>query len=192
MHAEPTLEELLVQHQGDMIRRLRRRGAGLLRYESEEDLAQGVHLRALQGADNFEYRGENAFFAFLASLVRAHVSDRHEYWMAARRNGGAMVRVTQVGPRSDPGHAPGVDPTAGITGPVTFAQRRDQLALAAQAVDVLLPRDQKLVAMIQEGLTIEEIAQALELSYDAAERARLRAIERFKKSYELLAGEPLP
>jgi RNA polymerase sigma factor (sigma-70 family) len=183
----PTLEELLVEHHDELLRRLRRRGAGLLRYESEEDLAQGVHLRALRSAEGFAYRGEAAFQGWLAQLVRAHVADRHEYWTAARRNGGALVRITQLGSATTMGV--GIEPSSPRSGPATFAQRRDLLALAAQAVDVLLPRDQRIVAMIHDGRTTEEVAEALGLTVETAQRTKTRAIERFRRAFELLVAD---
>ncbi|MBL8769345.1 MAG: sigma-70 family RNA polymerase sigma factor, partial [Planctomycetes bacterium] len=50
----------------------------------------------------------------------------------------------------------------------------------------LLPRDQELVRYSTDGMPIEQIAKLLGVSYDAAEQARRRAMDRFKKAYELL------
>ncbi len=188
MNTEPTprLAELLVRHHEELLARLRRRGAGLFRYETEEDLAQGVHLRALKSGARFEFQGDEAFKGYLSRLVRAHVADRHDYWSAARRNGGALMRVTLLGADSTMGH--GVEPAFSGNGPATFAQRRDLLALAAQAVDVLLPRDQRLVSMITEGLSVPEMAERLSLTEDTARRTKLRAVERFRQAFELIAG----
>lgn len=181
----PTLANLLDRYGHELLRRVRARGRGLLRYETAEDLAQGVRLRVLQAASGFEYQGEDAFVGWLTRLIQAHVADRHDYWVAARRNAGAVVRITQVARRSR--ITAGVDPAANMTGPMTIAERRDLLDIAAQAVDVLLPRDQQIVGMLREDLSIREMAARLGISYEAAERARLRAIERFRRAYELLA-----
>lgn len=191
MTCEPTprLTELLVRHHHELLRRLRSRGAGLLHHETVEDLAQGVHLRALKAADHFDYQGHEAFLGFLSQLVRAHVADRHEYWAAARRNGGALMRVTQMGGGSTMGN--GVNPASPNSGPVTFAQRRDLLTIAAQAVDVLLPRDQQIVGMISAGLSISEMAEQLSLSEHTVRRTKLRAVDRFRQAFELLAGGSL-
>jgi len=182
----PALEDLLEAAEAQLLAMVRKLGSGLLRFEMAEDLAQAVRLRALQAVDSFRYEGETAFRGWLAQLVRRTVADRHDYWTAARRNGGAMVRITQLGPRST--LAGGVDPAGSSAGPFTFAERRDQLELAARAIDALLPRDQRLVAMLQAGKPIAEMATVLDISHDAAERARLRAIERFQAAYRLLAG----
>ena len=184
----PSLAELLVRHHEELLRRLRRRGAGLFRYETEEDLAQGVHLRALKSAARFEFQGDEAFKGYLSRLVRAHVADRHDYWSAARRDGGALMRVTLLGAGST--MANGVEPVSPGHGPATFAQRRDLLALAAQAVDVLLPRDQQIVSMISDGLSVPEMAERLSLSDETVRRTKLRAVERFRQAFELIAGRP--
>ena len=66
---------------------------------------------------------------------------------------------------------------------------KELLALARQALAALGERDQKLVGWLCEDLSIDEIAERLEISYDAAERARLRALERFRKSFAKLYKE---
>ena len=78
------------------------------------------------------------------------------------------------------------DPPSPCTGPVSFAVREEEVDIALQAIAVLKDRDQKLVEWMSEGLTTGEIAERLEISPNAAERARQRAIERFRKAYELL------
>lgn len=107
-------------------------------------------------------------------------------WSAARRNGGALMRITQVGSNSTLGD--GVEPVSPGRGPATFAQRRDLLAIAAQAVDVLLPRDQQIVAMIHDGLTVPEMSEQLSLTVETTRRTKQRAVERFRQAYELIAG----
>ena len=47
----------------------------------------------------------------------------------------------------------------------------------------LIPRDQRLVQWVCEGLSVQEVADRLEIDYDAAGRARLRALDRFQRAF---------
>ncbi len=181
----PTLADLLVRHRAALQEFLRREASGLLRYESVEDLAQGVHVRALQETGSFEYRSEKQFFAWLFAVARHHIADRHDYWSALKRGAGRVLRYTLGGSSAEQNSAvllpAGVEP-----GPQTFATRRELVAQTARALAALPPRDRDLVRWQSEGIDVDERAARLGLSYAAAQRASLRAVERFKKTFRLL------
>ena len=178
-----TLAELLVRHRRVMVRFVERRAGRLLRFETAEDLWQGVCLRALEAQDGFTYRGREPFFAWIHTVTRNHLASRREHWNALRRRPAGLLRLTEGVP-TDPGAA--AIPARTATGPSTFAARREQLALAVKALDCLLERDQKLVRWTSEGVPTREQAERLGLKPESAERARLRAIERFRKAHRLL------
>jgi len=182
----PTLARLLDRHRGALVRFVERQGSGLLRFETAEDLVQGVHLRAVEIADRFEYRSDKEFFAWIAKIARHHIASRHEYWSALRRNAGKVLRITLDRSRTRAGTR-GVEPAGSGKGPSTVAARREEVALAMKALAVLFPRDRELLEGFGAGLSVEETAERLGLSYEAAKRARQRAIERFRKTFELLA-----
>lgn len=167
------LGSLLAAHSGELLAFLRRNGKRLLDRETEEDLLQGVRLRALQHAAEFRYEGREAFFAWLHALARSYLADREKHWSALRRNPGALLRLTAA------------DPASTATGPSTFASRKEQLKLALDALATLLPKDRDLVRWSSEDVPLEEQATRLGITYDAAKQARLRALERFRKAYEL-------
>ncbi|HVR72972.1 MAG TPA: sigma-70 family RNA polymerase sigma factor [Planctomycetota bacterium] len=183
---EPPLDALLERHRASLLRAVERRASGLLRFESAEDLVQGIHLRALRVADRLEYRGEKAFYGWLLKVAQQHIADRHEYWSARKRDGGRMLRITACGTFSS-SKTGAVSPAAQGTGASTLASRKEELAIAARAVALLLPRDQELVRYFSEGLSVAETAGRIGISGDAAERARLRALDRFRKTFELLS-----
>jgi RNA polymerase sigma factor (sigma-70 family) len=172
------LEALLEAHASELRGFVRAHGGQLLRRESEEDLVQGITLRALERANSFRDRGAAAFRAWLVAVARSYLADRANYWKALRRKPGALLRLTSGG-------TGGVDPAATATGPSTLAARREHLRLAVQAVAALPPRDRDLVRWTSEDVPIEEQAARLGLSYDAAKQARLRALERFRKAFDL-------
>ncbi len=167
------LGSLLAAHSADLLAFLRKNGKRLLDHETEEDLLQGVRLRALESAGDFRYDGREAFFAWLHALARSYLADREKHWSALRRNPGALLRLTAA------------DPASTATGPSTRASRKEQLKLALEALATLFPKDRDLVRWSSEDVPLEEQATRLGVSYDAAKQARLRALERFRKAYEL-------
>jgi len=164
-----------------------RRHAGIcLRHETAEDLVQGIHLQAIAQAERFEYRSPPEFEAWVLRLARGHMSDRRDYWTATKRRPERLLRLTR--PDGD-APAPGSvrEPAMRTAGPVTRADRTDRLRLAEEALGMLLPRDAELVRGQADGLTLEEETERLGISYAAAQRARLRALERYRKAFLLLA-----
>ncbi len=178
------LSELLVRHRLEMVRYIERHAGPLLRYETAEDLWQGVCLEALRGQERFTYRGREPFFAWIHTLTRRHLRARRDHWNALKRRPGRLLRLTE-GATSDPGAV--VGPALQRTGPSTFAARRELLTVAVKALGCLLERDQKLVRWSSEGLPPSEQAARLGLSPAATDRARLRALERFRKAYRVLS-----
>ncbi len=180
------LASLLVAHRADLLRFTERHAGGLVRFETAEDLVQGMYARALDRGRDFEVRSEREFLGWMHTLARAYLVDRRAHWAALKRGSGRLARLTaQAGGSGDP-HA-AAEPASTGTGPSTFASRREHLALAVKAVAVLLPRDRDLVRWHADGVPLSEQAARLGVTYDAVERAALRAIERFRKAYRLVS-----
>jgi RNA polymerase sigma factor (sigma-70 family) len=156
-----------------------RHASGLLRFESAEDLAQGATVRALEAAPRYTHRDEAGFVGWLVTIARAYVADRNDWWKARKRQAGPALRLALAGDSQGSGVP---EPAGTRTGPATFAGRRDLLAQATRALAALGERDADLVRHQVEGLTVEETAERLGLTYAAAQRARLRALERLRKA----------
>jgi RNA polymerase sigma factor (sigma-70 family) len=183
---ESEFAALLVRHRPRLVRWFARRGRGLARHESPEDLAQGVHLHALNHRERFAYRGEPAALGWLLQLARQHLARRIEHWNAMKRDGGHMLRITMGGVSTTGRSTRGVQPAADGPGPATAAARSEQLLLAARAMDGLPQRDRELVRLMTRDLPVREIAERLGITEAAAQRARLRAMDRFRKIYAIL------
>ncbi len=176
------LDQLLVQHGARLVAYVRKHASALLAYESVDDLVQGVHVRVIEQQNGFEYRSEPEFLAWLFTISKGHLADRHQYWAALKRRSGRVLRYTMTQGSSD-----GVPLPAGSrAGPGTFAERREMLSLATRALAALPDRDQQLVQMASEQVPLNEQAERLDMSYAAAQKAGLRAHERFKKTFELM------
>ncbi len=183
--AEFDLPGRLSAHAGQLLGFVRREaGAALLRFDAPEDLVQGVHQEALRAAAQFEWRGEEAFLGWLYQIARRHMSGRRDYWFALKRNCVGALRLTWTGSDGSVRQANLAD-TA--TGPATFAQRREQLVLMTRAIALLLPRDREIVRWTSDGVSLEDQALRLGVTADAAARARSRAIERLRKTFELVS-----
>jgi RNA polymerase sigma factor (sigma-70 family) len=180
----PGLDDLLAAHHGDLTRLVQARAGLLLKFESGRDIVQAVCVKALEFRDRFVYRGEQAFLSWLRELAVHCMANRRRYWSRRKRMAGRMLRISSAGGSS--GSKRAVNPPAASMGPSTVANREEQYRLAMQAIPLLLPRDQKLVEWIAEGISIDEIASRLGVSYDAAERARERAISRFSRLLSLV------
>lgn len=181
--ADLTLAEAVVRYSDAIDTLVEHRAGGLSRREALEDLAQGAKLRMLGASGSFEWLSEPQFLGWARTVVESYLNSRRDYWNAARRNAGHVLRIT-LGSESTP--RMGVDPRSLRTGPATFADRRDQMHLATQAMAMLLDRDQLLLELDRRGASLEEIGRELGLTAESAGRARLRAQTRFHRAFELL------
>ena len=180
------LSVLLQSHRVALAGFVQRHAGVCLKFESADDLVQGVHVAAIARAPEFEYRSVPEFEAWVLQLARGHLADRRDYWTAAKRRPERLLRLTSADSDSaDPGAAR--EPAHKAAGPVTRADRADRLRLAEEALAMLLPRDAELVRGQADGLSLEQEAERSGLGYAAVQRARHRAIERYRKAFLLLA-----
>ncbi len=178
------LERLLVEHREELLLYVRRHaGGGLLRMETAEDLAQAICAHALAAAR----RGASEVAlqrGWLFRVAQNFLNDRRDHWSALKRLGGGVMRSALVDSTSTELDAVR-DLASSVTGPSTFAARRELLEVAAVALDMLLPRDREYVEGFCQGAPLAEQASAFGMSYAAAARGRTRAVERFRRCFEL-------
>ncbi len=176
-----------MQHATELRRYVEKHASLLLRFETLDDLVQAIHLRALREEARFTYRSDKEFFGWMYKLARQSLADRRAYWQAMKRDSGRVLRLTFHGRDSMDVLTELLPPTT-RPGPATFASRRELLVLAVKALDALPPRDRDLVRWASEDMPLEEQAAKLCVSYGAAQRAGLRAAERFRKTFRFFAG----
>jgi DNA-directed RNA polymerase specialized sigma24 family protein len=187
----PSLESLLIRDRAKLLEFISRRaGAPLLRFESAEDLVQGVHHEVLRSPQRFEWQGEEQFSGWLRLVAKRYLAGRRDHWFALKRNGGALLRLSW-GATDGHGRTAGAGGAADTrTGPVTFALRREQVILATRAAAMLMPRDRNIVNWCAEGVAIDVQAARLGVSRKAAEHARNAALERLRKVFRLVSQSP--
>jgi len=184
----PSLSGLLAAHQAELEAFLAPRAGWLLRYETLDDLAQGVRTRALERGGSFEYEGDGPFFAWLHRVAQSYLADRANYWSALKRRSSALLRLTAGGTEGTPGTAAASMPISTATGPATVANRKELLTLAVQVLAALPDRDARLIRWSSEGVTIREQAERLGISYEAAKKAAQRALDRYREAYRFASG----
>jgi RNA polymerase sigma factor (sigma-70 family) len=184
MSARP-LGELLVLFRPELLGYVERHAGRLLRHESADDLVQGIHLRVLEQRARFEDRGDASFLAWVRTVARSHLADRHAYWSALRRRPVRLLRLVQDWTSDSRAAA---EPAGTATGPSTFASRREQVDVAVRALGLLPDRDRDLVQWTCDAVPTAEQAARLGISCDAAERARSRAVERLRKMHAVISG----
>lgn len=188
MSAQPELARLLAEHQSDLESFLAPRAGWLLRFESVEDLAQGVRMRVIERSGSFRYEGDAPFFAWLHRVAQSYLADRANYWSALKRRSSALLRLTAGGSEGAAGTAAASMPISTMTGPETVAHRKELLTMAVQVLAALPERDAQLVRWSSEGVSLHEQASRLGISYEAAKKAGQRALERYRDAYRFASG----
>lgn len=178
-----TLDELLGDHQAYLWSLVAARGRPCLRYESREDLVQGILARALAERSRFQFEGMAEFRGWLSLVARSYLADRMDYWASIRRGAGRWIRLTATD------HQQEVTIRRKPSGPSTVADRKELLVLAQKAMDALPARDRQLVLWYADSLAIEEQARRLGMSPESAQRASTRARERLVKTLRLLSQQ---
>jgi DNA-directed RNA polymerase specialized sigma24 family protein len=178
-------EALLALHAPRLTAIVRHEAAGLLRFESEEDLLQGIRQRVIEKIGSLRGTADGEAEGWLATLARNWLHGRRAHWSALKRDGGALLRFTLTA--SDDGGAAPL-PADTSTGPATLADRLEQLTLATRALALLLDRDRDLVRWSCDGLPVADMAERLTISEEAAGKARQRALERLRKAHRLVSG----
>ena len=159
-------------------------GQALLRCETVDDLLHGLTARILKAGQEYEYQGQSEARGWIYRVTRSYLTDRARYWTALKRDSGKVLRfeASRTG-------VPSWDPAASQTSPSQYAVRREQVVLAARALDLLMERDRALMGWAAQGLSTAEQAKRLNISYDAASQASHRAKERFRRVYALVASQ---
>lgn len=177
------VEALLRRHARRLSAVVHHEAGGLLRFESEDDLLQGIRQRIVEKIDGLVADTEREAEGWLVTLARNWLNGRRAHWSALKRDGGALLRFTLTG--SGDGASP--LPADTSTGPATLAHRLEQLTLATRALALLPDRDRDLVRWSCDGLDLPTMAARLGLSTEAAGKARQRAMERLRKAHRLVS-----
>lgn len=161
-----------------------RMGEGLRRRLAPEDILQEALLHAWRGRDRYEWRGLDRFRTWLLAIIDNRIKDAAGYESALKRGGGeSPVPLSAVGsPAADSSQGSGSLLPFASTTPSRMALYRERAAAMRAALQTL-PDDVREVVRLRvfEQLSLEEIAERLGLSADAA-------LRRFRKGAALYHG----
>ena len=151
----------------------RRLGAALRSRAETGDFVHEVVSEFLEYAPKFRVTDERAFRAVLMRMVETTLQDQSDWYRAKRRDLARSVPLpsdTVLG-LDPPRHQP-------LT-PSRIASANEEIGWARLALELLDAEDRRLVVMREiDGATFREIATALTISDDAAERRYRKAFER--------------
>jgi len=157
----------------------------LLRARGEtEDYVQEAMLHVLRYGPRFVTDNRDAFRRLLARIVENSLRDMADFHGAERR----ALRRERAIPSDSVLHLD--RPHESVTRPSENAERHEQEAWVALALELLEPDDRRVILLRQwEGLEFAEVGQRLGLSEDAARMRFQRALPRLaRKLEELRAG----
>lgn len=171
------IDELLARHLPHLLGFVRRRAGELAAKESSSDVVQSVCREVLEGlADGrVEYRGEQAFRAWLFEAALFKLRNRRRYWRAERRD---VARERRLAGADDAG-AP-LDALAGTSRtPSREAAAHEDRARLAALLEQLPERYRIAVELARiRGLGHAEIAEQLGISEAASRQLLTRALAR--------------
>lgn len=161
----PSLESLFQRNLPRLVAFVRARaGKAIAMRESAVDIAQSVCREVLADIGDFEYRGDEAFRAWLFQQATRKILDRNRYLHRGRRD---VAREHKPSEGDDDDAL--LEAYATMCTPSRLVAARDELARIERAVGTLPEAQRDAVTMSRLlGLGYAEIAKALECSESAA------------------------
>lgn len=156
-----------------------------------DDILQECYLAAEHRLSSFEGDTEESFFIWLRLVANQVMIDVHRRHVAAQsRDVRRELRPSQAKTRQSTTFAMSSFLIAGITSPSSVFKREDRAERLHQVMTALSELDQEVLALRHfEELTNLEVAEALELSEQAASVRYIRALTRLRKELESQFGE---
>jgi len=150
-----------------------RLGQRLRRKMESCDLVQSVLLASFRDFNKFEYRGEKAFLRWLSRIVENRIRDKRDFFSARKRDV-AREEPLEREERRESRFIAGSEPT-----PSRRLVLSEQLLQLERAMDRLPSEYREIIIRAKhEGMSLEEIAEAMGRSKDAARMLLARALTR--------------
>lgn len=155
----------------------------LLRHEPLEDLLGGIRARATARTGLVNERGDGQLSAWLLMIARQYLADRFEHWNGLRRDATALLRVVDVIAVPVHGRAE--------SRPLSFTARREQMELATLALAGLPAGERRILRLVGEGASAEQISIHLGMPRDEASAVTQAAIAQFRAALTSLQRQPI-
>jgi RNA polymerase sigma-70 factor (ECF subfamily) len=174
---EAAMDQLLERHLPGLRNFLRLRcGPRVRAMESVSDLAQSVCREALQELDDFDYRGEAAFRAWLFRLAERRVVDRVRYYEREKRD---VRRVQPLQAGADSSQRDIAGSYATFLTPSRVAMSHEDVERLESAFDELPERYRDVIVWSRiVGLSNEDIGRELDCTPHYARTLLSRGLAR--------------
>ena len=155
-----------------------------------DDVLQEFYLAAEQRLASFDGETEESFFVWMRLVANQVMIDVHRRHVAAQsRDVRREVRPSQMKQQQTTTLAMSSFLVAGMTSPSSVFKREDRAERLHQAITSLSSLDQEVLALRHfEELSNLEVAEALDLSEQAASVRYVRALARLRKELETRFG----
>jgi len=143
--------------------------------ESAHDLAQSVCREALEGIDEFDFRGEDAFRRWLFVRAVRKISNRHR-WLHREKRDAARDAVPALAEEDATGL---LTAYATIDTPSRHASAKEQLELIESSLERLPDAQREAIALVRvAGLSYQETAEHLGRTESATRGLVMRGLAR--------------
>lgn len=167
------LDRLIELHEPRLLAYVRTRvGPALRSRESVRDLVQDVMMELVEGLRAFEYRSEPQFRAWLFQLAARRITDRARYHARGKRDAArdrGLEETTVYEELLKKGYS-------SVSSPLRRLQRMEDVERLEAALSRLEERDREVLSLSYFcGLTLEQLAEELGVSIEAARKRKTRA-----------------
>ncbi len=184
---DAALEALLDLHLPELRAFVRlRTGWEIRRKESSSDVVQSVCREILQHRDRFRHPGENAFKHWLFLTALRKLSNKAEYWRAAKREAAREVRPSDAD--ADDSHADRelLDVYGTLCTPSRELVSREEVQRIEATFDQLSEEHREVITLSRiVRLSHAEIAEKLGRSEQATRQLLFRALSRLAELLEI-------
>lgn len=178
------LDELFAREEPRLRRLLAlRAGTALLARLDLDDLVQEAYAEAVRQLHSYSYQGRDSFFRWMATIALHRLNNLRRVLNADKRS--AKHERPIVGAETAIHHAGVTEPIAKGPGPRTLASANEGTNQLAEALEGLSEADREVILLARvEGLSLEEVAQRIGRTRNAAALLLSRALRKLKKSLD--------
>lgn len=160
-----------------------RAGSALLARLDLDDLVQEAYAEAVRQLPTYSYQGKDSFFRWFATIALNRLNNLRRVLTADKR--AQKHEQPIVGAETAMHHAGVTEPVAKGPGPRTLASANEGTSQLAEALECLGESDREVILLARvEGLSLDEVAERIGRTRNAAALLLSRALRKLKKKLD--------